>query len=158
MSVDKETTNEKHNPFFPRGVQCCDGADCGEFHGKNENAYNTITVGMEDACIYRVEIQEPVSNAVHATDINAVRYTWFHFNDFKTSTFGDFKEGESTKTHEFAGCLRGMKGWLKSDNEIKELEFNYQYNKVWRCGNEWERDCHCHGTVHYGLYVNPADW
>lgn len=58
MSIDPNSQNPNHNPFFPRGIRCCDGENCGTFHGQNDAEYSTITVGMEDSCIYKIEIQE----------------------------------------------------------------------------------------------------
>lgn len=55
MSYNKESGAKGFNPFFPRGVRCCEGDSCTPFRGNQNDAYSTVTWGEHDACFYGVE-------------------------------------------------------------------------------------------------------
>lgn len=112
MHMDKEVPEEDLNPYFPRGIRCRNGDDEGEFHGQNDMKYSTVTVGAADACIYRIERQGPSPK-----QITAVKYFWFVGDKFESSTFGNYKKGETTVYESFNGCLFGMVGHFDKDED-----------------------------------------
>jgi hypothetical protein len=85
VNLYMETSTDHAHTYYPKGVQCCDGDNCGIRRGYDIDHLEAKAIGDAQACIYRVQYQ---GDSPHG--ISSIRYFWMRGQEYSVDTIGDW--------------------------------------------------------------------